>query len=123
MGNVVHIENVLNPTCGEMFNRFRNVFNEADYREVGFYYEGTLVARIITADIQLNGEMITGVRIIEKRPVYSISGEAVGLFGVNNGIAIIQNTLIGLACVDGDWIAKRELDDPELLVMASTYLQ
>ncbi len=66
MGEVVHNENVLDPTCGEMFNKFRNVFKETDYREGGFYFDGTLVARIITADIQLNGEMLTWVRIIEK---------------------------------------------------------
>lgn len=113
MGDLVFKEKLLDPTCGAMYEKYRYLLTNCPFSHGSFYSEGILVGIVYPTNVELNGSIVTDVAIIEKRPNYSVPGDISSHIGVNNGIAIIQETLVGLEKVDGVWVARRELRDDE----------
>lgn len=124
MGNVVIHEHVFTPTCGQMFDALRNIQECAVFSNGVFQINGFPVAVIRTVNLELNHMILPMIQILEKKPIKEgIPGEIEKLIGRHNGVALVNNTLLGIIKREELlWEAKRELRDSQLLSFYSRYL-
>jgi hypothetical protein len=115
MGELVQIEWVKDPTCGQLFDKMRNIMELAIFDGSTFRINGFPVAQIITTDVELNGSTYSNVRIIEKKPIKDgLPDGMIELIGRHNGVSVINGYFVGLGYEKGKWKVMRELNDSTL---------
>ncbi len=115
MGDLVKKERVHEPTCGQLFDKLRNIMEFGAFDGLRFTIGGFTVAQLITTEVVLNGTTYYGINILEKKPVREGLPEGmVELIGRHNGASIINGMLVGLGYDNGTWVVLRELHDYEL---------